>query len=395
MTTGPTPTPKPSPSPGPTKSKSGGTLSVKAQEEIALIAGQSTGAGASKNKVITGVSRGQDPITGQPITGVIYNPGYEQSYIKNLPPKERIAFQKKMFNAGLYPKNFAPTFDGMVTPEDFSAVLKLVAVGEQRGIGDVNAVLDLAKKDSKVASYLKSGGYKQESTGPILTDTTEAKSNLNDFFLNVFNDKPTKAEVKAYQEALNAREKKVKGGMTTQEREDIIMSVANKRLSALTSGALAGDMTAAEKLDEGQLGKRVREIRAQYDENGIPVSNRTVYNLAGKSLRSPEAWDTVQEDINRSAALQWGKAAEGLKPGQTVRSRLLPLITIRSQVRGIPEDQIKTQEMTDAVNPDGTLKSPNDYKATQYKSDEYLASDTFKSTVLNDTRAVLRNFGVM
>ena len=51
--------------------------------------------------------------------------------------------------------------------------------------------------------------------------------------------------------------------------------------------------------------------------------------------------------------------------------------------------------MTDAVNPDGTLKSPNDYKATQYKSDEYLASDTFKSTVLNDTRAVLRNFGVM
>jgi hypothetical protein len=183
--------------------------------------------------------------------------------------------------------------------------------------------------------------------------------------------------------------------MTAQERNDIILSVANKRLSTLTSGALTGDTTAAGKLDEGQLGKRVREIRSQYSENGIPVSDKTVYNLAGKSFRSPEAWDTIQDDINRSAAMQWGKLAEGLKPGQTVRTRLQPYITIRSQIRGVPEDQIKTQDMTDVNNPDGSVKSPNDYKAIQYSSDEYLASDTYKSTVLNDTKAVLRNFGVM
>lgn len=394
MTTGPTPTPKPSPSPGPTKSGStGGTLSPRAQEEIALRMGQSSGGSSKTSKgIITGVSRGQDEF-GNPITGVIYKPGFEQSYIKNLPPKARIAFQKKMFEAKLYPENFAPTFDGMVTPEDFTAVAKLVAVGEQKGMGDINAVLNLAKTDKKVASYLKTGGYVKK--GPIVTDTREAKSNLNDFFLNLFNEKPSAAEVKAYQSALNAREKTVKGGMTAQEREDIIMSIANKRLSNLTSMALTGDMTAAEKLDEGQLGKRVREIRAQYNENGIPVSDRTVYNLAGKSFRSTEAWDTIQDDINRSAAMQWGKAAEGLKPGQTVRARLQPYITIRSQIRGIPEEQIKTQDMTDVMNPDGTLKNVNDYKAVQYKSDDYLGSDAYKSTVLNDTRTVLRNFGVM
>ena len=388
--------PKPSPSPGPTKSGStGGTLSPRAQEEIALRTGQSSGGSSKTSKgIITGVSRGQDA-EGNPITGVIYKPGFEQSYIKNLPPEARIAFQKKMFEAGLYPKNFAPTFDGMVTPEDFVAVAKLVAVGEQKGMGDINAVLGLSKTDKKVAAYLKTGGYTPTSTGPILTDTKEAKSNLNDFFLNLFNEKPSDAEVKAYQSALNAREKTVKGGMTAQERDDIIMSIANKRLSNLTSMALTGDVLAADKLDEGQLGKRVREIRAQYDENGIPVSNRTVYNLAGKSFRSPEAWDTIQDDINRNAAMQWGKAAEGLKPGQTVRARLQPYITIRSQIRNVPEEQIKTQDMTDVMNPDGTLKNVNEYKAVQYKSDDYLGSDTYKSTVLNDTRTVLRNFGVM
>jgi len=93
--------------------------------------------------------------------------------------------------------------------------------------------------------------------------------------------------------------------------------------------------------------------------------------------------------------MQWGKLAEGLKPGQTVRTRLQPYITLRSQIRGVPEDQIKTQDMTDVTNADGSVKSPNDYKAIQYSSSEYLASDTYKSTVLNDTKAVLRNFGVM
>ena len=396
MTTGPTPAPKPQSMPS-----AGGTISPDAAAAIAARQGKSIAGSSSKSsKIITGVSLGVDA-KGNPIYPMdeegnvisLFPEGYEQTYIKALPPKSRIALQKKMFEAKLYPENFAPTFDGMVTTEDFNAIAKLVSVGEQRGLGDVNAVLDLAKKDSKVASYLKTGGYAKQ--GPVVTDTREAKSNLNDFFLNLFNEKPSAAEVKAYQSALNAREKTVKGGMTTQEREDIIMSIANKRLSSLTSMALTGDVLAADKLDEGQLGKRVREIRAQYDENGIPVSDRTVYNLAGKSFRSPEAWDTIQDDINRSAAMQWGKAAEGLKPGQTVRARLQPYITIRSQIRNVPEDQIKTQDMTDVMNPDGTLKNVNDYKAVQYKSDDYLGSDTYKSTVLNDTKTVLRNFGVM
>jgi hypothetical protein len=381
-----------------------GTLTPEAQAAISEHAGQ-TGAAAtstSSSKIITGVSLGVDPTTGEQIyprnkKGKIvslFKPGYEQTYIKALPPEARIALQEKMLTNGLYPKNYSPSLDGMVTPEDFTAIAKLVSVGEQKGIGDINKILELAKTDAKVKTYLQTGGYAPTGT-KIVTDTTEAASNLNDFFLNMFNEKPSKEEVKAYQAALNAREKTVKGGMSPQERSDIILSVANKRLASLTSGALTGDMTAADKLDEGQLGKRVREIRSQYSENGIPVSDKTVYNLAGKSFRSPEAWDTIQDDINRSAAMQWGKLAEGLKPGQTVRTRLQPYITIRSQIRGVPEDQIKTQDMTDVSNPDGSVKSPNDYKTIQYSSDEYLASDTYKSTVLNDTKAVLRNFGVM
>ena len=391
MTTGPTPTPQPSPA-------STGTLSPRAQEVIAARQGQSVSSGTSSKGVNFGsINRGYDPKTGKPITGVIYKPVkgvvYNEAYINNMSPEEREAFQQKLLDIGAYPKGYVPV-KGLVSQQDYDATAKLVNIGEQKGIGNINAVIDTVKKDKELQAYLKTGGFTTTGT-KVITDTTEAKSNLNSFFLDMFNDKPSKAEVNAYQNALNARERTAKGGMSAQERNDIILSIANKRLSSLTSGALTGDMTAAEKLDEGQLGKRVREIRAQYEENGIPVSDRTVYKLAGKSFRSETAWDTVQEDIVRSASLQWGKAAEGLKPGQTVRSRLQPYITLRSQIRNVPEDQIKTQDVVDALNADGTLKNVADYKAAQYKSDDYLNGDEYKSVVLNDTKTVLRNFGVM
>ena len=391
------------PNSGPSSNKTpNSTLSPEAIAALAQLAGGNVGSSTTgKNDIITGVVLGYDA-QGNPIYNLdpktkkpaaLYPAGYEQSYIKALPPKSRVELQKRMASAGLYPKEFTPTFDGMITTEDFTAIQKLVSVGEQKGLGDINAVLDLAQKDKTVAKFLKTGGY--AATGAVTTTTTEAAAaTLNDYFLNLFNEKPSKDDIKLYQTTLNAREKKAKGALTQQEREDIILSVANKKISAVAGKALGGDIAAKEALDTGQLGKRVREIRSYYDDNGIPVSDRQVYNLAGKSLRGQDAYDNILEDITQSAALQWGQLGQGLKPGQTVRTKLQPYIALRSAITGIPEDQIKVSDMQDVVNPDGTIKKPNEYKTTQYKTKDYLESDAFKNTIINDTQTVFRNFGI-
>lgn len=378
------------------------TLSPEAIAALAQLAGGNVGSStSSKSNIITGVVLGYDaqgnpiynldPKTGKP--AALYPAGYEQSYIKALPPKSRVALQKRMASLGLYPKGFTPTFDGMVTTEDFTAIQKLVAVGEQKGVGDVNAVLDLAQKDKTVAKFLKTGGY--AATGGVTTTTTEAAAaTLNDYFLNLFNEKPSKEDIKLYQTTLNSREKAAKGSLTQQERQDIILSIANKKIAATAAKALSGSVEAEQALDTGQLGKRIREIRSYYDDNGIPVSDKQVYNLAGKSLRGQDAYDNILEDINQSAALQWGQLGQTLKPGQTIRTKVQPYIAIRSAITGIPEDQIKVSDLQDVVNPDGTIKKPNEYKMTQYKTKDYLDSDAYKNTVLNDTQAVLRNFGI-
>ena len=361
-----------------------------AQRYLAKIGGTA----AKKSDVISGVSRGQDA-SGKPITTVIYPAGFQESYIKNLPPKDRIALQKQLKALNLYPKNFNPLGDGTVTAEDFNALLKLVAVGEQRGLGNIQDVINLAKKDKKVQTFLQTSGYTEVAPKITYTNASESKAILTDKFLSLFNEKPTDAELKDFQTILKGKESAAKGGISSLELNDVILGVANKRISGAVKGAATGDAKALDVLDSGLLGKRIREIKAAYYDNGIPVSDTTIYKQAGLSLRDQDAYQNVLEEINNNAMTQWGKLGLDLKPGQTVRSKLQPYITTRAKIRGISEDDINVADMTDVLNADGTPKSYKQFKLEEYKSPEYLASDGYKMTVLDDTQAVFRNFGIM
>lgn len=352
------------------------------------------GTSGKKSGAVLSPSRGTDA-QGNPIRVQIYPAGFEETYLNNLGPKQRAALQKQMKSLGLYPKNFNPLGDGTITSEDFNALLKLVAVGEQRGLGNIQDVIGLAKKDSKVRAFLQTGGYTQTAPTINYTNTSESKALLNDRFLSLFNEKPSETELKEFQASLKKKEGAAKGGISALEVNDLVLSIANKRISSAIIGASKGDVKALDVLDSGLLGKRIREIKAAYYENGIPVSEKTIYKQAGASLRDQDAYDNVLEEINNNAITQWGKLGLDLKPGQTVRKKLQPFITVRSTIRGIPEDDINIADMTDVLNPDGTVKSFKQFKLEEYKSDDYLKSDKYKQVVLNDTQAVFRNFGIM
>ena len=348
---------------------------------------------ASKRDVISGVSR---EIAGGVLDNtIIYPAGFQESYIKNLDPKSRIALQKQMKSLNLYPKNFTPVGDGTVTPEDFNALIKLVAVGEQKGLGNINDVIALAKKDSKVRTFLQTSGYSEAAPVVRYTDTSESKAVLTDNFLNLFNDKPTPAEIKEFQNILKNKEKAAKGGITALEINDIILGVANKRISGAAKLAVTGDVKAKDVLDSGLLGRRVREIKAKYYDNGIPVSDATVYKQASASIRNQDAYENVLDEINQNAVTQWGKLGLQLKPGQTIKRVLQPYISLRSRIRGIPEESIDISTMTDVLDESGSPISFNKFKMKEYGSKEYLESDSFKATTMDDTQAVLRNFGVL
>lgn len=352
------------------------------------------GTAGKKSGAVLSPSRGTDA-QGNPIRVQIYPAGFEETYLNNLAPKQRAALQKQMKSLNLYPKNFSPLGDGTITQEDFNALIKLVAVGEQKGLGNIQDVINLAKKDSKVRTFLQTSGYAEQGREINYTNPSESKAVLTDRFLSLFNEKPSDAELKEFQASLKKKESAAKGGISALEVNDLVLSIANKRISGAVEGATKGDAKALDVLDSGLLGKRIREIKAAYYDNGIPVSDTTIYKQAGKSLRDQDAYDNVLEEINNNAVTQWGKLGLDLKPGQTVRSKLQPYITTRSKIRGIPEDEVNVADMTDILKPDGSVKTYKEFKLEEYGSKEYLDSDAYKETVLNDTQAVFRNFGIM
>lgn len=369
-----------------------GGISAKAADAAKLFF--PGGGTQGKTGAVLSPSRGQDA-QGNPIKVQIYPAGFEETYLNNLPPKQRAALQKQMKSLNLYPKNFSPLGDGTVTSEDFNALLRLITVGEQKGLGNVNDVIALAKKDKKVLTFLQTGGYSEPAAKVTYTTASESKAALTDRFLSLFNEKPTDAELKDFQTILKGKETSAKGGITTLEINDIILGVANKRISGAVTGAKTGDAKALDVLDSGLLGRRVREIKAAYYNNGIPVSDTTIYKQAGLSLRDQDAYDNVLTEINNNAVTQWGKLGLDLKPGQTVRTKLQPFITTRAKIRGISEDDINVADMTDVLKPDGSVKTYKEFKLEEYGSKEYLASDAYKMTILDDTQTVFRNFGIM
>jgi len=324
----------------------------------------------------------------------LFPAGSQYTELSNLGPVERAALQRKMYALNLYPKDFTPVY-GFISSggEDITAITRLMQVGEQIGKGDLNEVIKIAKSDPKVMQLLdRSGGYKEK--GPELTDAATAAANLESYYLDMFNIKPSKKDLKEYTTALNAAERASNGSIGAQQAEDILLSVATNKANELIESAKLGDPRAQDRLQQGQLGRTVRAIRNAYADNGLPVDDKKVYAKAVKAARSDVAYDNVVQGIRLNAKTQWAPFADYIDQGQTVKDLVDPYVTIRSQITGIPKEQIKMSDMTDVIDADGKLKSINKYKSEKYQSDEYLASDNFKQQKLNDIQAVLRNFGI-
>ena len=327
-------------------------------------------------------------------TTALYTLPAVQGYLLGLNPTVRADVQKQMFKLGLYPKNYTPTF-GIVSPaEDTAAIMKLAIVGEQKNLSDPMDVIKLATKDASIKKLLQSGGYTTEPKVIVTTSMAEAASNLTTNWLDMFNEKPSKAEIASYTKSINALEKNQKGNVGTQQREDVLVNLAAVKANSLVTASKTGDIKAVNALDAGILGKTIRTIKNTYEDNGVPYDVNRVYAQAVKAMRSTEALSTVITGIQINAGTQWTPWAPLIKDGHLVKDLVNPYITIKSNIRGIPASGIKTADMTDVIKPDGTLKTYAEYKTEQYRTPEFLNGAVHKANILSDTRTMLTDLGV-
>lgn len=344
-----------------------------------------------------GVSQGAIPVVGigpdgKPLvpSTPIYSAGAEYDYFNRLPPTERTKIQKQMYALGLYGQT-APTY-GYIDDKDYSAVKKLMVAGAQIGKADIRDVIAQAKTDKTLKNYLigNTGG-----TVTKVTDLATAEAKLNQYYLDMFNEKPSKEEVAEYRKALNSAERIAKGSVSSAQAEEILLKVASNKVNKLATAATTGDAKAKSALDTGQLGKTVREIRNAYADNGIPVSDSLVYQKAGLAMRSATAYDNVMEDIKIAAKTQWVGFSDGIDKGRSVKTQLTPYMGLKASITGRPVESLNVSDMTDVLNPDGTIKTYQQYKKDVYNSPDYMNSDNRKARDLNDAQALIAGLGIV
>jgi hypothetical protein len=296
---------------------------------------------------------------------------------------------------GLYAKGTAPTPDfiqRMVSgkdivprPADFAALEQVQAFAEWSGTPVENTVSKLIAQPALAQQY-----FGRVTTAPkAVSSSASLGAELNDKFLDLFETKADPATIKAYTKEINSIE--LKGTLSAQQKEDILLKYVQKKATDQFNLSQTGMVPGV--IDKGSLGRTVRNIRVAYEENGIPINEKQIYNKAVQSLRSPEAYKNVIDGVMMQASTVMPAFKEYFSQGKTAREVLSPWINTRSQVLGIPADQIKVTDMYD-VGSGPTPISIQDYKKQLYRSPEFKKTDTFKERSLGDLQTLLRAFNI-
>jgi hypothetical protein len=308
-----------------------------------------------------------------------------------LEPEARAAL---LLNMGRIPNLYAPGTapnpdfvekmlrDGKVVPraEDFAAYEKIAAYAEWAGEVPAKTVIKLANNPGFAQQF-----FGTVSTVPkAVTSPAALQAELNDKFLDLFETKADPKLAKEYAKEINALES-TKAGAGTQQKEDILLKYIQRKANELS--VLPG------AADKGALGRTVRNIRSAYDDNGIPTNEKDIYNKAIKSLRSPEAEKNIIDGIMMQASTVMPAFKDLFAQGKNAKEVLSPWINTRSQILGIPADQIKISDMYEIGSGPAPL-SIQDYKKQLYKSPEFKKTDAYKQRSLGDMQTLLRAFNI-
>lgn len=297
---------------------------------------------------------------------------------------------------GLYAKGEAPTPDyitnsaasGAIIPrsEDITAFKKILAATDLRGGTPDETVLSFVANPKLATQFFGS----VTTAGKAVTPFAQLEAEMNAKFKDLFNTIPDKGMAKAYAKEINRLEAGT-AGISAQQKEDIFLKYTQKKANDLYNiSTITGDKTA---LQQGTLGKYVNGIRTAYADNGIPINEKELYSKAIASMRSKEAYDNEVNTIRMNAGTLMPAFKDLFAQGQNARQILSPYITMRSKIYGIPEDQIKVEDMYD-VGSGQVAMTAQEYKSKLYASDEFKKTDAYKQRSLGDLQALTRAFKI-
>lgn len=378
-------TPKPSPSNGPVGS---GTKNVSQTAKDA-VAGLGGGGTSAIKTLLPGQQTINKDAEGNPIA---YYPVdfAENTFAKYAEAGDKAGIEKvqrQLASLNVYPKGYTPKY-GFYTQTDVDALKSIGMIGEQLKQPVLDKLFSAIKSDPSLLKIVQTGGVTATKT---LTSQQESASILTEQFLNVFNVKPTAAEVKAYANAVNAKEKSSKNPISSQERQDILLNVMNQKAAAISKTALTGDTKAAQ---EGSFGATVRSLRNEYFDNGVKVTDQTLYKQAAQAMRGSEAYNNIVSDIQINAKAMLPALSQYIDQGKKVRNILNSHIQRYADIYGVDPNTVDLNQIAFVANGQNLMSTTDMVKQLWNTDPKIKQTQYYKDVVTNDARSLLGMIGL-
>jgi hypothetical protein len=381
------------------------TPSIDAQNANAPVGASTDNKGLLNLPVGTPIRAGASGFPGVPYRPDYSGPTYTtasaikgdaEKFLANQSAPEKAALLLRLGQIpNLYPSGQAPTPAYVQSmgnriiwrPSDATALEGILRVQDQLGDPTPNATLSNLISNPVLASKFFG---RVTTKAKAVTPLAAIEAELNDKFLDLFETQADAKLIKSYAKEVNALESSP-AGITAQQKEDILLKYIQKKANEVYNISQTGLTPGA--IDKGALGRTVRSIRSAYDDNGIPTNEKDIYNKAVQSLRSADAYKNVIDGVMMQASTVMPAFKDLFAQGKNAREVLSPWINTRSQVLGIPADQIKVSDMYE-IGSGPTPLSIQDYKKQLYRSPEFKKTDAYKQRSLGDMQTLLRAFNI-
>lgn len=300
----------------------------------------------------------------------------------------------------LYAKGDAPTAEFIqrqglsVTfrPQDTVALGKIMAIADQQGFTYNDTLLRFIENPTLSKQY-----FSKVSTSAKVVPTTNPDAliaEMNSKYLDLFNAPENKKAAAAYAAEVNKAEKEagLKGyQFTAQEKENIFTKYVQRAAEArYTKVKLTPDTADDMILEEGALGNVIRQLRDAHADNGLPVSERSIYTSALKGIRSEQALRSTLDSISIQASTQFPAFKEEILKGVSVKTLLSPYVSSYEKLYNT------APKITDfySVAAGKTAIPVSEWEKSQWLNPKLKETKFYRDTVNNDLRAMADAFGV-
>jgi hypothetical protein len=253
------------------------------------------------------------------------------------------------------------------------------------------------------------------SSGPIVLDepyssissSGEAKAEFDTAFNVMFGTAAPKGLISAFTKELQnlqasrstarvgTNKNIIIQGVSPQERQDILNKYLKSYASEQISLAQSGDKNALAALKRGNFGVTLTTMQKAYADNGLPVNQQSLFNVATEATLNPDKLQANLNLINLQAKTYFPALAEKIDKGYTVKQLLSPYIQTRANILEEDPDSIDIKNLQSVAKDPKNLMNLYDYEISLRQDPKWRFTKNAQDSISSVATGIAKMFGLV